>query len=327
MALFKVSRRTALIANTLAGLVLVAMAVALWREPVLLIRLDFAKQRVLLGAESREVEVDGHRVVYAELPADRPDAPTLVLLHGYTGSKENWYRTARGLKGRYRILMPDLPGWGESERVPGANYGMPAQAARVAEFIRKTNGGRPVALAGHSMGGGIAALVAARQPALVSQVALLNAAGVRFADNAFGKAVLAGQNPFEVRDPESLERFLATVFGDRATRPWLPWPADRAYIAFRRSEAPFEDSVLARIGRSEERFLPGEEAARIHQPALLLWCDGDRVIDPSALALYAARIPQASQVMLEGCGHMSMMERPGDTVVALILLIDRGAPR
>ena len=81
------------------------------------------------------------------------------------------------------------------------------------------------------------------------------------------------------------------------------------------------------IGRGPERFLPGDEAARIHQPALLLWCRQDAVIDPSALALYAARMPQATGVLLDDCGHMSIMERPEDVAIAIDQLIERGQPR
>jgi abhydrolase domain-containing protein 6 len=321
--------RWGVIANGIAAAILLTLVVAVWRDPGLAMRGEFAKQRLMLGADWHEVVVDDHRIAYAELPADKADATTLVLLHGYTGSKENWYRMARALQGRYRIVMPDLPGWGQSQRIDGQDYGVVAQSARVAAFLRKPEiaNGRPVVLVGHSMGGAITALVAARYPQLVSRVGLLNAAGVRFKDNDFGRAVLAGKNPFELTDDASLERYLSTVFYDTATRPWLPWPATRLYIADRRKQAAFEADVLDRIGRREERFVPGDEAAKISQPTLLLWCRHDKVIDPSAMTLYAARIPQASQVMLEGCGHMSLMERPGETAEAVALLIEHGAPR
>ena len=98
-------------------------------------------------------------------------------------------------------------------------------------------------------------------------------------------------------------------------------------IAWRKQQAPFEQGVLDRIGRSDERFLPGDAASRIDQPALLLWCRQDQVIDPSAIDLYGARMPQALKVMLDGCGHMSIMERPDDVAAAVRLLIDKGEPR
>jgi len=298
-------------------------AIVLWRDPFLLVRGEFARQRVAAGLSRGTVEVAGHRWSYAYRDADAPDAPTVVMLHGFTGSKENWYPLAAALGGRYRVLIPDLPGWGESERKPGAVYGFTEQAANVEAFIRALSPGKPVVLLGHSMGGGIAAVAAARYPREIAKVGLLDAAGVRFKDNAFGLDVLAGRNPFAVEDEASLKRYIDIVFHDARAKPWLPWPASTALIRKRRADAGFEQDVLARIGRSEDSLLPGQEAASIRQPTLLLWCRQDAVIDASALELYAQRIPQARKVLLDGCGHMSLMERPAEVVDAVVALVDR----
>ena len=298
-------------------------AFVLWRDPFLLVRGEFARQRVAAGLSQASVDVAGHRWSYAYRDADTPDAPTVVMVHGFTGSKENWYPLAAALGGRYRLLIPDLPGWGESERKPGAVYGFSEQAANVDAFVRALSPGKPVVLLGHSMGGGIAAVAAARYPRDVARVGLLDAAGVRFKDNAFGLDVLAGKNPFAVEDDASLQRYIDIVFHDAKAKPWLPWPASTALIRKRRADAAFEQDVLARIGRSEESLLPGEEAVRIRQPALLLWCKQDAVIDASALELYAQRIPQARKVLLDGCGHMSLMERPAEVADAVVALVDR----
>ena len=305
----------------------VALAIVISWNPYLLVRSEFARQRIAAGLSQHSVEAAGFRWVYAEREADIPNAPTIVMIHGFTGGKENWYPLARALRGRYRLLIPDLPGWGASERKPGADYGFVAQAERVAAFLRAVSPGRPVVLLGHSMGGGIAALVAARHPGLIARVGLFDAAGVRFADNRFGEDVLAGKNPFAVTDAASLHRYLEVLFYDKAKAPSIPWPASVGYIRQRRADAGFEQSVLDRIGRGPRRFLPGEAAADIRQPALLLWCRQDAVIDASALDLYAARIPQARKVLLDGCGHMSITEQPHNVADAVERLIEQGVAR
>ncbi len=315
----------AIVAALVAAALVLALAIALWRDPYALVRAEFARERIALGLGRRVAVVDGIRWVHAEGGARDPDAPTLVLLHGYTGGKENWYRVAKRLRGRYRLLIPDLPGWGESQRAGVAGHGFAAQAARVAAFIRATCGEGPVAVLGHSMGGGIAAVLAAREPRLVARVGLFDAAGVRFADNRFGLDVLAGRNPFGVHDRASLARYLDILFHDRSALPAMPWPAPAILVARRRRDAAFEQAVLDEIGRGPERFLPGEEAARIRQPALLLWGAHDRVIDPSALDLYAARMPQARKVLLGGSGHMTLMEQPDEVAAAVIALVEQGA--
>ena len=313
--------RLRIVALSLFAIAAIA-AIVLWRDPFLLVRGEFARQRVVAGLSRATVEAAGHRWVYAQREADAADAPTIVMIHGFTGSKENWYPLARELGGRYRLLIPDLPGWGESERRPGAVYGFPEQAAHVDAFIRALSPGKPVVLLGHSMGGGIAALAAARYPRDIAKVGLFDAAGVRFKDNRFGLDVLAGRNPFAVDDEASLQRYIDIVFHVPEAKPWLPWPASTGLIRKRIAEADFERGVLDRIGRSDEALLPGEEAARIRQPALLLWCKQDAVIDASALALYAQRIPQARTRLLLHSGHMTLMEEPGAVAEALIELVE-----
>ncbi|GAA5000637.1 alpha/beta hydrolase [Pseudoluteimonas lycopersici] len=313
-------------AALVAAVLLAAIAAVAW-NPYLLVRGEFARQRIAAGLSQHSVEVAGFHWVYATRDADVVDAPTVVMIHGFTGGKENWYPLARELRGRYRVVIPDLPGWGASERKPGADYGFVAQAERVAAFIRAVSPGKPVVLLGHSMGGGITALVAARHPELVSRVGLLDAAGVRFRDNRFGEEVLAGKNPFAVTDDASLHAYLDVLFFDKSKAPAIPWPASVGFIRQRRADAAFEQSVLDKIGRGPQRFLPGEEAANIHQPALLLWCKQDAVIDASALDLYAARMPQARKLLLDGCGHMSITEQPHNVAMAVESLIEQGVAR
>jgi abhydrolase domain-containing protein 6 len=311
-------RNAAIAAVGVLAIALIEMAL----DPYQLVRLEFTRQRLVAGLSIDSIEVAGHRWRYAYSDDAPADAPTVVMIHGFTGSKENWYPLAARLRGQYRLLIPDLPGWGESERKSGVDYGFAAQSARVDAFVRALSPQRPVILLGHSMGGGIAALSAARYPREIARVGLFDAAGVRFGDNTFGRAVLAGRNPFAVSDAASLQRYIDTVFYDDQIKPTVPWPASAGLIERRRRDAAFEQSVLDRIGRGAERFLPGDEAARIRQPALLLWCRQDAVIDPSALALYAARMPQATRVMLDGCGHMSIVERPDAAARAVKALIE-----
>lgn len=315
-----------LTAAVLAAVLVAALAITWWRDPYALVRAEYARQRIALGLQHQSIVIDGTRWIYVERAGHTPDAPTIVMLHGYTGSKENWYRLAARLEGRYRLVIPDLPGWGESPRLADADYGYAAQAANVAAFIRRVSD-EPVVLLGHSMGGGIAAVVAARYPDQVARVGLLDASGVRFKDNRFGTDVLAGKNPFGVHDAASLEHYLGILFYDRKARPPIPWPAAQALIAHRRADGAFEQSVLDRIGRSDARFLPGDLASRIMQPVLLLWCRQDAVIDASAMGQFAAKMPQASKVLLDGCGHMSLMEQPDAVAAAVIVLIEKGRPR
>ncbi|HVK50196.1 MAG TPA: alpha/beta fold hydrolase, partial [Pseudoxanthomonas sp.] len=110
----------------LAAVFVCALAAWLWREPMGLINAEFARQRWMAGLEAHDITVAGHRIAYAERPAREPGAATVVMVHGFTGSKENWYPVASRLIGHYRVIALDLPGWGQSQR----NYPVVADQAR-----------------------------------------------------------------------------------------------------------------------------------------------------------------------------------------------------
>lgn len=276
--------------------------------PERVLNAEFARQRWWAGAEQRSLVVGDHRWAYLEAG----QGPLIVLVHGFTGSKENWLPLMRLLARSHRVIAPDLPGWGDSERHSDADYGPIAQSERLAQFLQAL-GDKPVLLVGHSMGGQIVGLMAARHPGRADRLVLMSSAGVKFAENEFGREVLAGRNPFEVATRAQLHRYLGIVFTDP---PWVPWPVDEALVRRRRADAPFEQAVLDRIGRGPEAFALQDELGRIGAPTLLLWCRDDRVIDVSAEAIFHHGLPDSRTVLLAGCGHMPMMAQPDNVASA-----------
>lgn len=274
----------------------------------------YAVDRWRSGAVEEVVQLGDYRIVV--LAAGPRDAPPIVLLHGFTGSKENWLPLMRELSDRYRVLAPDLPGWGESSRIAGADYGVLAQASRLSNWIEQLPR-PPELLVGHSMGGHIAALIAAQHPGRVPRLGLLAAAGVPFAGNEFALAVLAGEHPFAVEARDDLKRHLGLVFSDP---PFLPWPLDRALVERRRADLAFEREVLAKLA-GPERFAVQPLLPAISASTLLLWCQDDRVIDPSAAAVFAAGLRHSQLQLLPDCGHMPMMAAAQASAEALRRLL------
>lgn len=293
-----------------AAVLLVALAIAMlaWR-PQWLLAAEYARLRWLAGAEVKSLTVADHRWAYLEAGS----GPPFLLVHGFTGAKEHWLPLMAQLAGQFHVIAPDLPGWNASERVPAADYGVIAQAERLHQFIAAL-GDERVILVGHSMGGHIGGLVAADHPEQVQRLVLMASAGVPFADNAFSRALGAGENPFAVHDRAELHRQMALVF---STPPFLPWPVDVALARQRAANAGFENAVLAKISAADQRYALAARLADIRVPVLLLWCRQDRVIDVSALRAFRAGLADSRSVVLEGCGHMPMMERPNAVAKAI----------
>ncbi|PKM16741.1 MAG: hypothetical protein CVV12_01320 [Gammaproteobacteria bacterium HGW-Gammaproteobacteria-2] len=128
-----------------------------------------------------------------------------------------------------------------------------------------------------------------------------------FTDNAFSIAVRTGENPFAVHNRADLHRQMALVF---STPPFLPWPVDLALARQRAANADFESAVLTQISAPDQRYALAARLADIRMPVLLLWCRQDRVIDLSAMHAFRAGLTDSRSVVLEGCGHMPLMERP-----------------
>ena len=324
--------RGALIATL--GLAAATVGVAAW-APELVLAAEFARQRVRAGAQRYAIALAGHRWSYLDagrvrptraatrnprIPTIAPPAkPVLVLVHGFTGAKENWLPLMREMAPGHRLIAPDLPGWGDSERLAAADYGAAAQVERLATFLRALPGitgveGAPALLVGHSMGGQIVGLLAARNPDLVDRVVLMSASGVLFDENEFGRGVLAGDNPFGVGNRAQLHRYLRIVFKQP---PFVPWPFDEAMVHRRREDAQFEQRVLDDIGRGPSAFALQEELHAIRARVLLLWGRDDGVVDPSAVAIFQAGLARSSTILLNACGHMPMMERTIETAAAL----------
>jgi abhydrolase domain-containing protein 6 len=272
---------------------------------------EFARQRLMAGADVRYKTVDGERWSYLE--AGRGEL--IVLVHGYTGSKENWLPVIADLAEKHRVIAVDLPGWGESMPKDGQDYGPVAQAARLSAFL-KSEAPQAALLVGHSMGGMISGLMTAEHPEQVQRIVFMSSAGVVFTENEFARRVLKGGNPFAEYETTAFQNFLSEfVF---AEAPYVPAPMAGAIVAQRRAKKDFEQTVFTQIRIGPEAFLLQQRLPEIRQPAGLLWCDQDKIIDPSAASVFAKGLQTSETKILTGCGHMPMMEQPGPVAAFLL---------
>src|SRR5258708_30788421 len=136
-------------------------------------KLLLALDRSAAGLRQHEIQVDDHRIVYS----DGGHGETVLLLHGFGAEWGNWNGMAKFLTKKYRVIVRCLPGWGRSARLTNASYAYPEQVERLHRFVQEMKLTR-FHLAGHSMGGGIAARYAARYPNEVSTLALIAAHGL-----------------------------------------------------------------------------------------------------------------------------------------------------
>ena len=238
----------------------------------------------------------------------RAVAEPLVLLHGFTQTRQSWRRTAAALGGRYRALAPDLPGHGfAAER-------RPASFAACAAYVRALAGG-PCTLAGYSMGGRIALYTALALPGLVERLVLVGASpgladaaereARRLADEALAQRIEAigieafaeewGAQPlFAGQD----ERVAAAAHADRLRNT----PAGLA-AALRGLGTGVMPPLWDRLGE-------------LAMPVVLVVGERDQKFRAIAERA-AAAIPDCRLEVVAGAGHAAALERPEAVAAAI----------
>ena len=142
-----------------------------FKKPITRAILNFERDRA--GLEAKTLEIPGFRVAYLEGGSGDP----LVLIHGSGDDKDHWLSVSRYLTKHFRVIALDLPGFGESDKSLERHYTAQDQAENIKAFTRAL-GLRSFHLGGHSLGGKISAVYAAKHPSQVKSLWLLAPAGV-----------------------------------------------------------------------------------------------------------------------------------------------------
>lgn len=260
------------------------------------------------GLEEKSLELSpGCSVVYYD-NQNTQASETLVLLHGFSANKNLWIRFATSLK-QYRLLIPDLAGHGQSCYIESVAHTIPYQVEFVHRWLHAL-GVTPVHIAGNSMGGWIGAYYASTYPDDLKTLALMDAGGViPPVQSAFMQARARGDNVFFFNDMAGYDRLTQMAMVTPPTLPALVKNAHlRAYLAlqprFRKMFADITDTDG--FARSQ---LVDERLASIRQPTLIVWGKQDQIVDVSMAAVYANGIASHETVLLDGVGHVPMVEQ------------------
>ena len=265
------------------------------------VRAALAYERRLAGLERKALTLaNGLTYVYLEGGQGEP----LLLLHGFGANKDNFARLAGYLTPRYRVIVPDHIGFGESSRPPQADYAPRAQAERLRSFARAL-GVQKLHLGGNSMGGHIALSYAALYPKEVESLWLLNAAGVWSAPPSELRKMMSatGENPMLVQDEEDFAQLVSLVTAKplMIPRPFLDVVAQDRIRNYALEERIFKQLAADSV---EERI------RGLAIPALIVWGQQDRVLHPGSAGILQMLLIRSEVVMLPGVGHLPMLEAP-----------------
>jgi len=274
--------------------------------------IDFKRQdyRRQAGLTEERQMIGTHMIAYlARKPIDL-NKPVIVLLHGFCGDKDMWIWFAielSVLSERYRIIIPDLPGFGDSTRNMNESYDVVTQAERLNHFIDAVCPlGTKIHLVGNSMGGNIAGRMVLNSPNKYASLTLMDSLGVGSPVMSLaGQRILAGENPLLLTSIDQFDDFVKLLF---VVPPPLPSFAMKHLADKVVSNHEFNRKVFSDLSNKSDDLAP--ELITITIPTLIMWGDTDKVIDVSAAHLFHNLIHNSQLTILPNCGHVPMAEQP-----------------
>lgn len=255
-----------------------------------------AIERLDRSARRHLIEHDGHITCWREFGEGAP----LVLLHGGHGSWLHWINNLDALAASRRVLVPDLPGYGESDALP-ADAGFASLVETVAIALDLlVGGGACVDLAGFSFGGVVAGCLARRRGG-VRRLALLGAVGHGMRRRQSGTML-------RWRGVEDEQAVLATM-RHNLDAMMLHGPIDSQAVAIH-----YRSCVRARFQSRQTSVSPilTDALAGLDIPVLMLWGEHDPTGDPNEVGpmWQRGRLDRDYEVV-PGAGHWVQYEAAG----------------
>ncbi|MBQ4150992.1 MAG: alpha/beta hydrolase [Clostridia bacterium] len=220
----------------------------------------------------------------------------LVILHGWGCNKELFVSIAEHLSSAYTVVVPDLPGFGESPE-PLVPFTVGNYTDLIVDFI-KYLGFKDVSLMGHSYGGRIIIKLFTKEdlPFKISRVCLIDAAGIKPKKTLGQKLSLlcykGGRKilslpPFKQLFPNAVEN----------------WRKKRGSADFNNASEIMKKTLVLSVNEDLTKCLKN-----ITAPTLLFWGDNDDATPLSDARIMEQKIPDAGLVVLEGGTHYSFLE-------------------
>jgi 2-hydroxy-6-oxonona-2,4-dienedioate hydrolase len=239
------------------------------------------------------------------------DGPPVVLLHGGGPGATGWSNYSPNIEAlaqHFRVIAPDLPGWGASGEVDFATYDHIEAVCQLLDAL----GIEKAAFVGNSMGGHTALRMATERPERVSHLITMGAP-IQMKPMLFG----AGGGPseglkimFETygdATPEGMQRLVEIMVFDKKRFATPELSQQRSEAALKRPEH-LENILKALPNAPIPIWLDQSKLPGITAPALLIHGRDDRVVTFECTLYLAANIPNSRAHIINRCGHWAQLE-------------------
>ncbi|MEU6860631.1 alpha/beta hydrolase [Glycomyces sp. NPDC046736] len=277
----------------------------------------------------RTIDVGGVEVAYRESVPERPDAPTLLLLHGFPSSSHQFRGLFAALGDRYRLIAPDYPGFGRTAAPEDYRYSFDALADTIEGFVERLGLTR-FSFYAFDFGAPVGFRIALRRPEWIEGLVVQNG-------NAYEAGLSQGARDFIALRPDQPEaeatiRNLLTLEGTRFQ--YETGVADPSVIA--PESWTLDQHFLDLPGRKEaqvalafdyhsnvDQYDAWQAWMRTHTPpALILWGTGDPFFTEPGARAYLDDLPKAG-LHLFATGHFALETHLAEIAPLIAEFLDR----
>jgi 3-oxoadipate enol-lactonase len=228
-------------------------------------------------------------------------APVLFLLHSLLSDRASFDPIVPKLSRSFRVIVPELPGFGGSKGVSG---GLAAVADRMAEAVKEGAGGDETLVLGNGYGGFVALQMAIRHPGIASRLILADC-GAAFSEEgrqAFRNMAAASKaKGLTAITDVAMRRLFAPEF--QAQHPDLMRDRREAFL---RTDPEVFRAACAALAELDLR----PELGRVTVPVLVLVGEHDEATPPPMSHELAAQLPNARLAIIPGCAHVPQLQSP-----------------
>ena len=265
------------------------------------------EERTWAGLTTRTLKVGDIEWAYSE--GGDKSKPTVMLIHGLSGSRDNWNRVARYLTPYYHVVIPDLPAHGDTKVSADYDPQIPSMVESLRRFSEAANLTKNLNVAGHSLGGAVASLYAAQYFFDVQSLLLIDSAGV----------FKTTQSPY-LKDPTLLRNLLVSKPGDfdnlmkiaMYNVPFIPSMLKQEQEKVMISQSDNTRKVIEQLIKMYGFYTPETfalAARAIEAPTLIIWGKQDKIIDVNVVPELKSLIKNAEEpVILPNVGHTPILE-------------------
>jgi 3-oxoadipate enol-lactonase len=233
--------------------------------------------------------------------AQSGDGPPLFLLHSLLSDRASFDAIAPTLAQSFRVLVPELPGFGRSPAVAG---GLGAVADRMAEAVKDASDGKAAIVLGNGYGGFVALQMAIRHPGIAAKLVLADC-GAAFTEpgrEAFRNMATASKaKGLAAITDVAMRRLFAPAF--QAAHPGLM--QDRR-AAFLKTDPEVFQAACAALAELDLR----PQLANVTVPVLVLVGEHDEATPPPMSHELAALLPNARLHVVPDCAHVPQLQSP-----------------